>query len=126
MDNNWLKDEILIGLAKMLSLRLDGSPPDDAVKAAASTWIEAITDGMAWNQERDTSRIRKAFVTLERTRERWPAPTHFLAALPAPVQPRLAHQRRPVDPETAKSNIAQLRAQLSGVGRGDQPTGDAA
>jgi hypothetical protein len=62
-----------------------------------------------WNQERDTPRIRAAFSTLAMTRESWPAPRHFIDALPRVAQP-LALEKgfKPASPEA----VARARAQV--------------
>jgi len=69
------------------------------IEGTALSWTEALTDNYAWNQGRDTSRIRKAFVILMQTRESWPAPKHFREALPASSQLQIAgNGERPYDP----------------------------
>lgn len=79
----WLCRLILEGVQRMLGLRLPGSPAADMVQTTANLWIEAITNlNRVWIEERDTDRIRKAFRTLAATMDRWPAPKHFLEALP--------------------------------------------
>lgn len=81
----------------------------DAIEGTAFAWVEAIQHNRSWAEGRDASRIRAAFVTLAQTRAQWPAPRHFLEALPEPgAQLRLAGaSERPVDPEWLKRDIAK-------------------
>lgn len=81
----------------------------------AQAWIEAITHGRAWDEERDRPRVRGAFVILSNTMRRWPAPVEFLEALPAPDQQRaLTKQAIPADPVRAAAAISEIRRALSG------------
>lgn len=76
-------------------------------------WHEAITFGRAWDQDRDTQRIREAFVTLARTRRQWPAPADFLEAVPR-IRVELKSLPRVIpDPERAAAMIAQARRALA-------------
>lgn len=43
----------------------------------------------AWDEVRDTPRIRKAFVTLAGSRRNWPSPLDLVEALPASEQKQL-------------------------------------
>lgn len=94
----WLNDAIRLGLVKLLSLRLDGAPPDDMIELTARTWLDSLVAGLDWDQTRDEPRIAAGFVTLARTRDSWPLPKHLLAALSEPTAPRLAGSTRP-DPD---------------------------
>lgn len=80
----------------------------------AQAWIEALTDGRAWDRERDEQRVRRAFVVLSKTVRRWPAPVEFVEALPRPEQLALAKQPIPADPQRAAAAIAEVTAMLSG------------
>lgn len=81
----------------------------------AQAWIEAITDGRAWEQERDLERVRRAFVVLSRTIRRWPAPVEFIEAMPRPrEQLALEKQHIPANPERAAAAIDEIRRTLSG------------
>lgn len=75
-------------------------------------WQEVLTDGRAWDEARDRDRIRKAFVTLARTRRQWPAPVDFLEALPRYTPELRALPSRPADPEKAARAIAQISREL--------------
>lgn len=81
----------------------------------AQAWIEAITDGRLWEPERDTERVRRAFVVLSRTIRRWPAPVEFIEAMPRPrEQLALEKQHIPADPKRAAAAIAEVEALLRG------------
>lgn len=75
-------------------------------------WHEAVTTGRVWDQQRDTPRIRAAFVSMANTRESWPAPRHFLDALPRIEQAALGYDVKPADPRRAMAAIAEARAML--------------
>ncbi|MFD0738272.1 hypothetical protein ACFQZQ_03075 [Lysobacter koreensis] len=83
------------------------------MQITAATWIDATTINRAWDKARDTSRIRGAFSSLALTRDTWPAPRHFLDALPPSSQLALAGDReRPVDPP-------ELVKELDAISRGE-------
>lgn len=81
----WMVEEISEGLAKLVALRLDQQPPEDTITATLAVWVEAICAGRVWSFERDAVRFRRAFLNLECTRTKWPAPRDFLEALPSRV-----------------------------------------
>jgi hypothetical protein len=75
-------------------------------------WREAVTTGREWEQQRDAPRIRQAFVTLATTRETWPAPRHFLDALPRIEQRAIGYEVKPVSREQAEARLAEIRRVL--------------
>lgn len=79
----------------------------------AQIWIEALTHGRSWDQARDESRIRAAFLTLANTRTQWPGPLHFLQALPDSTQLRIS------GPGARPTDSPELREALEAVRRGD-------
>lgn len=115
---HWINDTIRHGLAKLLSLRLNGCPPNDVMELTTRTWLEAVTVGREWEFERDEPRMRAAFIELERTRESWPAPKHFFDALPQVSRPMLmlTKEHRPASPEQRKAAVAKINAMLRGSG----------
>lgn len=86
------------------------------IAGTAMFWTEILTDGRKWDQARDTPRIRKAFVTLGKTRTAWPVPQHFMDALP-PVEPLKALPSRSSDPKRAQEIIEGLRKELTDTDR---------
>ncbi len=76
-------------------------------------WSETLRDGRAWDQQRDTPRIRRAFSTLA-AGSRWPTPSDFLAALP-PSERQRALPSKPTDPARAAQCMAEIREMLKGM-----------
>lgn len=112
----WIHHEILDGLSKLLCLSLERSPAADMIAGTAAAWVEAVTFGREWVESRDRQRFRAAFVTLANTREQWPAPKHFIEAMPAAPSPlALVRDRRPADPEVARKAVEKITAMLGGV-----------
>lgn len=112
----WIHHEILDGLSKLLCLSLERSPAADMIAGTAAAWVEAVTFGRDWVESRDRQRFRAAFVTLANTREQWPAPKHFIEAMPAAPSPlALVRDRRPADPEVARKAVEKITALLGEV-----------
>lgn len=112
----WIHHEILDGLSKLLCLSLERSPAADMIAGTAAAWVEAVTFGRDWVESRDRQRFRAAFVTLANTREQWPAPKHFIEAMPAAPSPlALVRDRRPADPEVVRKAVEKIAAMLGDV-----------
>ena len=109
---DWLAIEILTGIQKLLCLGLDRTPATDLIDGTVMAWHEAITVGRTFDQQRDTGRIRSAFVTLASTRETWPTPKHFLDALPRVEQAALAYEVKPATKEQAAAALAKIKEVL--------------
>jgi len=88
------------------------TPASDLIEGTILAWHEAITAGRAWDQDRDTPRIRQAFVTLARTRREWPAPADFLEAVPRYTPEVKALPKSASDPARAAAEIAKAREAL--------------
>lgn len=115
MHNDWINDTIRHGLVKLLSIRLNGCPPDDMIELTARTWLEAVMDGRDWDRQRDEPRMQAAFVTIAKTRETWPAPKHFIDAIPpVPPAPAIGYERKPASPEA----IERARREIEALGIG--------
>lgn len=103
------------GLQRLACLSLDRTPAAEMLPGTALAWIDAITDGRAWDRDRDQPRVKRAFVVLSKTMRRWPAPVEFLDAMPRPEQQAaLTKQHIPADPAKAEAAIAEIRRALSG------------
>jgi hypothetical protein len=90
----WFKTEIITGLQKLQTLCLDNAPAEDTIPGTAMAWIESLTHGRFWDQERDTPRIREAFARLPLHTSRWPSPAQLLELMPATKPQRaLTHDR---------------------------------
>jgi hypothetical protein len=117
--NDWLRNAILDGLTKLMTLSLDRQPAADVIVGTAGTWLEAITHARSWDQQRDLPHIRAAFVMLAGHCVEWPKPRQFLDALPPEDRPyhrapQVAYEKpvkRVITPETAEV-IDNLRARL--------------
>ena len=106
--DEWFRAEIATGLQKLLALRLQGTPPEDAIVGTAEVWLEALWPDRMWAEHIDRIRIQQAFRVLFRICDRWPTPKLFLdnlgnrdppPALPAP----------PISDEQRKRNQARLQ-----------------
>ena len=112
---DWLRVEVASGLQKLLALRLPGTPPEDAIIGTAEVWLEAIDDvSIQWTEHLDRHRVQRAFKTLFRTCDRWPAPKAFLDHLgnrdppPALPPPRLTRE----EIERNRARLRELMADL--------------
>lgn len=83
-----------------------------------AAWIDALTLGRQWDQDRDTPRIRHAFRVLGASRTDWPAPKDLVEALPASEQKQLPRSTGiPATKEEREANLARLRMLCSDIGR---------
>lgn len=78
----WFEKVIEEGLSSLISLRLEGSPAQDAMHATASVWSKSLWKGRVWNEAADKQRIGEAFRQLAISCSRWPSPSVFLEYLP--------------------------------------------
>lgn len=101
------------GLQKLYLLSLDRTPAAELLAGTAQAWLEVLTTGRVWEKERDTPRIRDAFVTLASTREQWPAPRHFIDALqPVRMPLSVGYEVKPLSPEQAAQRMAEIKKML--------------
>jgi len=54
----------------------------EVIAGTALAWEEALWPGRAWDQERDTPRIRQAFKNLVKQCRQWPVPAQFFDVFP--------------------------------------------
>ncbi|MEG1971345.1 MAG: hypothetical protein RR101_14630 [Burkholderiaceae bacterium] len=121
MANDWLRAEIATGLQKLLALRLAGTPPEDAIGLTAAVWLEAITGtAIAWDESLDRNRVRRSFLTLTSTCDRWPAPRAFLINLPQRPAP-IALPLPSVPAAVRRANLDKLKAATAGLKRISSP-----
>src|SRR5690606_36729795 len=107
----WLTREITTGFQKLLCLGLDRTPATDLLQGTVGAWLEALTTNRQWDRERDTPRIRKAFVTLAQTRRAWPVPADFIDAL-ARIEAVRALPARVTDPDRPRRIVHDLAKEL--------------
>lgn len=110
MAADWLLDEILTGIQKLMTLSLDRTPAAELITATARVWREALGVGRAWDQSRDTARIREGFARLALNAKRWPTVDDLLTSLPStPHQWRLpAPTNIPLSREDKARNLAAI------------------
>lgn len=107
----WMETLLLSGLQKLYVLSLDGTPAHDVIEGTAMAWLEALQYDRLWDEALDRARLEAAFVTLARTRERWPAPIHLLQAL-RPREPLRGLPKPEPDPARVARRIAEAREAL--------------
>lgn len=90
-------------------LSLDRTPAAELIAGTARAWLEAVTADNAFDCQRDTPRIRAAFRALAKQRESWPAPRHFIEALPRVEQRALGYEVKPASREEADAAMARIR-----------------
>lgn len=105
---DWLATEILTGFQKLLCLSLERTPAHNILPGTAQVWVETLSMRRAWDRERDTPRIRHAFLRLAAESRTWPLPGDLLNALPH-VEAQRALPARPTDPEAALRHIAKAQ-----------------
>lgn len=107
--NEWLLDGIATGLQKLACLSLDRTPAAEVLSGTAGAWLEALTEDRAWDEHRDSDRVRRAFVKLALVCRRWPSVPEFLDALPpVPAPLALARDFRPASPDVARQNAERI------------------
>lgn len=115
----WMRRGVGTGLAKLLTLRLQGCPASDMIEMTLDTWIETLTFNRVWDEQRDAPRLRHAFKVLQTSCDSWPAPVNLLQHLP-PVESRPALPAKPVSDDVAQANIRECMRLL--YGKGDDET----
>lgn len=117
MVEKWLEREIARGLQGLIALRLTGAPADDSVTLTLDVWLAAIESlSVNWNEQLDADRVRRAFRTLYRICDRWPAPKLFLDNLGNRDPPKALPPPQ-ISEEQRKKNVALLREMMKKLGR---------
>lgn len=107
---DWVYNQMIEGLQKLLVLRLAGAPPADAVEAVAAVWEEALAPRVwAWLPERDQGRLPAAFRHLILAAERWPSPKMLAEHIPPRPQEMTALLGWQRPPPTAAERAAAAR-----------------
>lgn len=84
------------------------------IQGTAMAWVEALTNGRAWDEARDRPRFKQAFVVLAGRRRQWPAPVDFLEALPRVELKALPKLHIPPNPERVKAALDEISKSLNG------------
>jgi len=119
-DTQWLRVAIISGLQKLLALRLIGTPPEDAIVGTATVWLEAMENApIRWHEQLDQARVQRAFKTLFRICDHWPAPRLFLDNL-GNRDPPLALENH-ITAAQQQANRARIRAIVETLKQGATP-----
>lgn len=118
---DWAYNQMIEGLQKLLVLRLQGSPPADAISGVAAVWEEALTPTTwAWQPETDGERLPQAFRLLIRQADKWAQPAQLIKQIPPrremPVAGLLQNKRQaPSEAErlAAQQLVQQMLKQLT-------------
>ncbi|TCJ95937.1 hypothetical protein EV694_1940 [Volucribacter psittacicida] len=110
----WLQDTIINGLSRLIVLRLQNCPPEDAVELTVKVWLEAITFKFPHLEEKlDRKRIEQAFLKLCCECERFPTPSMLIERMPPREIIALPEQEwTEQDRQKAIENIQKLQGIL--------------
>ena len=110
----WLRNEVIEGLQKLLSIRLKNAPPADVIKGTVEVWTEClVTRPIAWDEKLDLKRVKRAFTELCATCDTFPTPNDFLRVL-APRDKPLSLPR-PMDNKLSDYNREMLDKLLNSM-----------
>ena len=108
-----VKEEIMLGLQKLLALQLERAPALETLAKTGLVWMEAIGYERSFADD-DAPRFREAFVRLAARCKSWPSPAALLEVLPErPPLPALPEPE--TTPEQRASNLAFLDDLLAGM-----------
>lgn len=110
MAEKWFERAIVAGFQGLITLRLDGAPPADAVNLTLDIWLVALTKNRKWDEAEDAERIRETFESLFASCERWPSPARFMRDLkPRKLPPGLPK------PERSQAQVERGQASLKEI-----------
>lgn len=113
------------GLQTLLTLRLRNAPAADTIDAVVEVWLAVfMTRHVAWREDRDATRIQRAFLAIAGTVDFWPAPVQVLHAMPRPPESvALAAPRTVPMPPEVKAKLADWLKGMAGAGRTSRTKG---
>ena len=97
----WFEHAMTTGIQRLMVLGLDRMPAMELIDGTVDAWCEALWVGRDWRLS-DAGRITETFRVLSCTRDQWPSPKYFLAALPERKQ-LLLPERQWTDAELQKN-----------------------
>lgn len=103
---------------------LERTPAADMIAGTAMMWGEVVAAGRVFDERLDAPRFRAAFVTLAGTRTSWPAPLHFIEAMPPREQLALTKQTIKADPARAERAMNEIARSLRMDGKVAAAGGD--
>lgn len=113
---DWLRNEVVSGLQRLVLLALEGGPALDAIEGVAMAWVDACQVWpIAWDRDADAARLRQGFRLLAASCRRWPSPVQLREAMP-PRLPSPALPAPPPDAARAEAVQREIRAILAGRG----------
>lgn len=111
--DNWLRQEITIGLATLLGVGREGAPAADMIIITAGLWEKHLVEKNVTIEEVDKHRIKQAFKDLENNYEKWPEPKDLYARLPRrPERDRVSHDLSDDDREKGKEALRKIQEGL--------------
>lgn len=110
---DWLLDEVMTGLQKLISLSLANTPAMETIELTAASWMEVLRS-QRWSEDQDQWRVQAAFLHLMKDSDRWPAPRNLLDRLP-PRQPQKALPAPEMSPEQVAENLRRIREMLKPI-----------
>lgn len=109
--DNWLRQEITIGLATLLGVGREGAPAADMIIITAGLWEKHLVEKNVTIEEVDKHRIKQAFKDLENY-DKWPEPKDLYARLPRrPERDRVSHNLSDDDIAKGKEFFRKMTGQ---------------
>lgn len=107
----WLKKAILEGVQTCITVRLRNAPALDTIEPVARIWVAVFeSQPVAWDEEQDLWRIRKAFLIVLGESETFPTPKKVLDCMPPrkTVFLQLPKPEKKAMPENVKAEMNRV------------------
>lgn len=113
---DWVYNQMIDGLQKLLVLRLQGAPPADTISALAAVWEEALTPHTwPFDEQLDHNRLPTAFKRVIQHAEKWVQPAQVIREIPPRSESAvsgLIEQKQPALSEAERERNRQYIQQL--------------
>lgn len=96
--NQEYKRVVLAGLQRLMTLRLQGHPPAETIRAVGEVWLDALHSCGDWNDPRHIQALGEAFQIATRECERFPSPAEIRKRKPQVVN---TFKALPTPPKTS-------------------------